>query len=163
MNFTHDDLVTIGSRWLYSSQLCYFVFTEFKVGANFEIPDVIGFRGNYTILLEAKTSRADFLSDRKKYFRKIPWQGMGDYRFFICEQNMIQPEELPEKWGMIWVNNKGNPRKKIGPVGKIYLTENNKWKFEKNEQAEKSMLLSACRRLQIRGLLSEIYTPVDQI
>jgi len=43
-------------------------FKELKT-AGIEIPDVIGFGSGFSIVIECKVSRADFLQDKKKPHR----------------------------------------------------------------------------------------------
>ncbi|BBI90438.1 hypothetical protein HYO65_gp046 [Tenacibaculum phage PTm1] len=82
--------------------------------------------------------------------------GMGDFRFFIAPKGMIKVDELPNNWGLIEVSENGKSRIKHNPFGKgnIYSS----WKRnEKNIIAERQMLYSALRRLQIRNRIDEIY------
>jgi Holliday junction resolvase len=65
--FPHSDLVEIAEKWLLKR--CGFAFTELSTHAQ-EIPDAIGFKSGISILIECKTSRADFLADRKKALEK---------------------------------------------------------------------------------------------
>lgn len=152
---THSELVEIGYKWVMSR--CGFAFKELVTINGFgEIPDVIGFNSYGTFLLEAKVSRADFISDKKKKFRRMPHYGMGDWRFFICEKGLITKEELPPMWGLIEVNEKGRARVRFNPYGKgnIY----SRWKrCKKLERSELNMLYSALRRIHLRGLLDVIY------
>lgn len=83
----HKYLVEIGYKWLLSK--CSFAIKELVTHTN-EQPDVIGFNANGSFVLEVKTSRADFLADKKKPFRLIPSDGMGDWRFFIDPKGLIK-------------------------------------------------------------------------
>jgi hypothetical protein len=70
------------------------------------IPDVIGWTWGNSVVIEAKTSRSDFLNDtRKKNYeykmKKRVWDGTrgkkafaGVYYFYLTYPNMIKPEEL---------------------------------------------------------------------
>lgn len=153
---THSDLVEIGYRWVMSR--CSFAFKELKT-LNEEIPDVIGFRDDGTFVLEAKVSRADFLCDWKKPFRVNPIKGMGDWRFYIAPEGMIQVSELPFIWGLIEVNPKGkvtciyNPFTKI-PTSNIY---SNWIRSPKNRLNEEVVMRSALRRLQLKRVVDLIY------
>lgn len=110
----HKRLVDLGAKWLlkhsptkeiYCSHSGIIV-TEIKSYTN-ESPDILGFaHDDKTVLLEAKISRADFKGDSKKFFRVKPEYGMGDFRSFITPKGLIKPEELPEKWGLIEVDEK---------------------------------------------------------
>lgn len=76
---------------------------EFTGGWCDERVDAILFCSDYSYLIETKISRSDFLADAKKTFRKDPTQGIGDYRYYACPEGLIKPDELPEKWGLIYV------------------------------------------------------------
>ena len=112
----HKKLVKLGADFImknpptkgnmYCSK-CSIAVTEITTFA-VEQPDVLGFANDYnTVLLEAKISRNDFLQDAKKPFRKKPETGMGNFRLYITPIGLIKPEELPGKWGLIEVNEKG--------------------------------------------------------
>lgn len=106
--FTHKQIVDIGYRWLLKHSSCQFAVKEFSFSSRTgEQPDVLGFWQNASVLLEAKVSRADFLCDKKKHFRINPELGLGRYRFYICPAGLIQIDELPFNWGLIWVDEKG--------------------------------------------------------
>lgn len=98
---THDELISKAYRWLLGTMKCMFVLSEIESGFG-ERPDAIGFKWQGSYLVECKANRADFLSDKKKHFRKDPGKGLGDYRFYMCPKGMIQPEELPGHWGLLW-------------------------------------------------------------
>lgn len=113
---THRQLCEIGARFLKRPESanghgCH--FTVIEAACYGENPDVFGVRhgihghGIGTFLLEAKTSRSDFLADRSKPHRLNPEIGMGKYRYYICPTDLIKPHELPEKWGLIYVSQKG--------------------------------------------------------
>ena len=90
---THSELVEIAYKWL-MRQNCGFAFKEIKACTlSGEIPDAIGFKSDCTILIECKTSRADFLADKKKSFRIHPETGMGDHRFFMAQKGLISKDE----------------------------------------------------------------------
>jgi hypothetical protein len=154
MKYTHSELIEIGYKWCLTK--CGFAFKDL-VTIGGEVPDVIGFNSEGTFLLEAKTSRSDFFNDNKKWFRRVPECGMGDWRFYICKKDMIKIEELPEMWGLIEVNEKGKARIKYNPFGKgnIY----SRWKKnEKNSGGERAMLYSALRRIHEKGMMHIIYS-----
>lgn len=125
----HKELCEIGAKFLKRSESgnghgCHFAVIE--PACYGENPDVFGIRhgteGTYefngvtyptgydvgTVVLEAKTSRSDFLADRKKPHRMQPETGIGKWRYFICPTDVIKPTELPEKWGLIYVNSRGH-------------------------------------------------------
>ena len=147
---THDILVKAAGKWLMKFG-CGIVFEEFK-SCNREIPDAIGWKDGYSILIEAKISRSDFLTDFKKPHRIDPEKGMGNYRLFICEKDLIEPEELPVGWGLLYINIKtGKVRKKKCWKGNtVYKVEDyGIIKFNANLEAERRMLISRIRRTML--------------
>lgn len=72
-----------------------------------ECPDAFAWGGSSTQLIEVKVSRNDFLSDNKKLWRKNPSYGIGKYRSYLCPANLIKTEELPERWGLLYIDEKG--------------------------------------------------------
>lgn len=100
-SLSHSELNRIACKWLLSLG-CSIVLSELKTWGTFEIADAIGFKSSYSILVESKTSRANFLADKKKPWRMEPASGMGNYRLFLCQQGIIKPDDLPNKWGLIY-------------------------------------------------------------
>ena len=99
---THKDIVVRAKAWLEAKKHCAVIFTELVHGES-ETPDAIGWRGKYSYLAEAKATRSDFLADKKKPYRYDPNKGMGNFRYYMCPPNIISKEELPPKWGLIYV------------------------------------------------------------
>lgn len=153
---THDDLVKIAEKWLLKTRKCSFAFRELVCNATSEIPDAIGFRDGGSILVECKVTRADFLSDKKKFFRLHGWQGAGTFRMYLCPEGIIKPEDLPPKWGLIWVDGRGKARQIVGPKGNAW-SDSVEFIHESNLRAEHGMMASALRRLHLRGVLPLIY------
>lgn len=151
-NTLHSELVEIGYRWLMYKARCSFALKEI-VNMSDETPDVIGFRGNHSILIEVKTSRADFLADKKKRFRISPEKGMGNYRLFLCPEGLIKPDELPEGWGLLYC--KGKRVKCIVPEEVEYLGKMSR--FNKDLMKEQTLLCSVVRRMHAKKLLQNIY------
>ncbi len=145
LNLNHTELTIRAEKWLVNSVGCNFAFRELGSFSS-EIPDAIGWReGWVSHLVECKTSRSDFLSDKKKWHRRNPDMGMGRYRYMMCPKDLIQPEEVPEGWGLLYVL-----PKTIRKVKKAEIQKN-------NHKAEMTLLVSALRRVHLRGDLSKIY------
>jgi hypothetical protein len=104
---THSELCIEAAKWLIKEMGCPIVLPEAKVYMG-EQPDVIGFfDGGDSILIECKTSRADFKGDKNKQYRWHPNNGMGDYRIYAVTENVIRREdEIPENWGWMYFNGK---------------------------------------------------------
>lgn len=104
---THAELVERAARWLTKTQRCPVVVTEIvTLSVTGESPDAIGWHHGFSHLVECKASRSDFLADRKKPFRVDPAQGMGDYRWYMTRPGLLSPDELPDGWGLLEVNQK---------------------------------------------------------
>lgn len=127
---------------------------------NSEIPDVLGFSAMTSVLIECKMSRADFFKDQNKKHRQ--GKGMGMYRFYCCPIGLIKKEELPEKWGLLYVSETMkvicivNPIKNRGFKDNKYDTQ-----FDRDLEAEQRLMYSALRRLHLRDRIKEIYQPLQ--
>lgn len=151
---THAELVSLAEKWLWR-QGCGVVFAELSTLATPETPDAIGFRTTTSILVECKATRADFLADKNKPFRRDPSRGMGDWRFYLTPKGLVTKDELPEGWGLIEVG-KSVRRTHGGPKGNIWTSGQ---PFVGNKVAEQALLYSALRRLAGHGLLANVYLP----
>jgi hypothetical protein len=99
----HDELAKIGAAWLKRNGFVV-VATDLTALGCRERADVIGFRSQCSATIEAKVSRSDFLADRKKPHREAG--GIGLYRFYICPVDLIAADELPARWGLLYVDGK---------------------------------------------------------
>lgn len=150
MNFTHKQLCEIAEKWLRKRKKQNIVYPTFPVtcteiacfnGQNWnEIPDAFGVNNYESCVIECKISRGDFLADLKKPFRKE--NGMGNLRLYLCPEGLIKPEDLPEKWGLLYVNEKWKVSE-IQEPERITLTP-------KSLMAERQILYSLIRRAGIK-------------
>lgn len=150
---THSQLVDIAHKWVLANASCGVAFKEFKSLAT-EQPDVIGFGSSgHSVLVECKATRSDFLCDKNKPFRVNPELGMGSQRYYCCPTGLISKDELPEGWGLIYVDENGKARKvqSLNPSN-IYLKA-----IPKSDKAEMDVMYSALRRLQLRNRIGEVY------
>ncbi|MCL4639328.1 MAG: hypothetical protein M5Z89_10100 [Olivibacter sp.] len=149
-NLNHKHLVTIAKKWVVGNTACSVAFSETTTAGNNEIPDVIGFGSwAYSVVVECKTSRNDFLFDRKKKCRD-DGIGMGKYRFFLCPTNLISTEDLPIGWGLIYVDEKGKAKTIFNPyrrsIGKLAGRTGGHEGFAQNLYAEHCFMYSILRR-----------------
>ena len=152
----HEDLVNKAENWLKKTMNCGVVFNDkfratTKTG---EQPDAIGFRNNVSIMIECKSSRADFLADKKKPFRKNPVDGIGDWRFYMCPIGMIKVEDLPKGWGLLYATHE-RVYKTHGVPANTQLIRNKP--FIGNKESQESYMYSALRRMVIRNRFDEVY------
>lgn len=113
------------------------VLTEI-VSMSRETPDVLAFHWNSSLIIECKTSRADFAADKKKWFRVHQEEGMGNQRYFMVPEGLVSLSEVPEGWGLIEVDEKKRTR----------VTKQCAY-GQANAKAEVAVLLSFIRRLKI--------------
>ncbi len=139
---THSDLVESAARWLRKEHSI--VITEMSGGwDNPERPDAIGWLGGgITTLIECKTSRSDFLADRKKPSRISI--GMGTFKYYLAPEGVAYAYELPMNWGLLEYKNKRNRPKVVKFARQSEI---------KNWPSEMAVLCSALRR--IGGLRKE--------
>ena len=147
----HDNLTRLGARWL-KKQGFAVVATEISAVGSREQPDVVGFRSTCSAIIEAKVSRADFLADAKKPERKADGAGLGIYRFYICPHGLIAVDDLPEKWGLLYV--RGTTVEDVRrPLGNIWpglgqtVEGWNEFQHEPDLAKERAVLFSIARRL----------------
>ena len=133
----HSTLVATGVRWL--SRKCSVVLYEFDTAGG-ENPDVIGWASSAgSILIECKLSRSDFLKDSSKAVRKNPRTGMGQRRYYLSPPDVIRVEDLPPKWGLLWV-----------VKGQVTVRREARGHAARNLVAEIRFLSAMLRRAQIR-------------
>lgn len=150
----HDQLVKKADTWL-KRKGCI-VRLDDRIKANTlsgEAPDNVGWRDGLSVMIECKTSRSDFLADQKKRFR-VADKGIGDWRFYLCPEGVIQPDDLPEGWGLLWVVGS-----KIIEISGV--PSNAQWwskrPFIGDKHEETILLTSALRRIVKAGYMDAIY------
>jgi len=131
---THSDLVEIARKWLLGKGYAVVLTEIATIG---EEPDALGFNSRCSALVECKASRADFLRDKKKPYRRHPESGIGSFRWYMSPHGLIHPEEIPEDWGLVWVKDGKARIKKNVP----HVTQ------EKSYRHECDILLSVLRRI----------------
>jgi hypothetical protein len=112
-SLTHEDLRKRAIQWLTNTCHCGVVLSEilaYTLGD--EIPDAIGWKHTGSILVECKTSRADFHAQKNKTHVRSGL-GVGMQRYYMVPHGLIQAKDLdavgPEgikesDWGLLWVS-----------------------------------------------------------
>jgi len=98
---THQELTKYAVKWLQGHG--YSVALAELRNISGEEPDALGLSSGDSCLIECKTSRADFLADKKKWHRRNPKFGMGTWRYMLCPKGLLSPDEMPEGWGLLEV------------------------------------------------------------
>lgn len=130
---THAQLIEQAAGWLRKRRHTV-IITDMASAAQ-ETPDAIGWGSHHSTLIEAKASRADFLADRHKPWRRDPERGMGNLRYYITVPGVIKFEELPPKWGLLELTAE-KIRVRVTASGQAC-----------NQWAEQKLLVSAIRRI----------------
>lgn len=163
MTTTHSELCLIAEKFLVKNGFGVVFHDKFKASTTSgEQPDCLGFRNRVSCLIECKTSRSDFLVDRKKKFRLDPSIGLGDWRFFLTPTGLIVPDELPPGWGLLETDGK-RVKKVVGwPTNTDWISGK---PFTGDKQGECDYMYSALRRMVIRGHFKEVYDglPVKEL
>jgi len=140
---THTELVGRAARWLRGTKSCGVVLTELVTQA-FEIPDAIGWKngGRESHLVECKTSRSDYLQDIRHKLPHREGRGMGVYRWFMTPPGLVDPDELPPNWGMLWVYER---------IVRVKHEAVRRSEYHRIKMREIPVLYSALRRVQGEG------------
>ena len=145
----HENLSALGVKWLKRRGFPV-IATNISSYGCLERADVIGFRSTCSVIIESKISRTDFLADSKKKHRTS--DGIGLYRFYICPSNLIKIDEVPDKWGLLYVK-KNKIIEIVCPKGNLWTSSGTnfpdwtKFQHKINIEAERSILFSIARRL----------------
>lgn len=161
VELTHANLSQIAMRWLkrpFGSKGPGCKLSLIEVGGVFngERADAFGYRyGSYagSVVVEVKVSRSDFLIDAKKPHRNGEVLGMGNYRYYMCPEGIINKEDLPEGWGLLWVNSRGHVKVICGHVEHVnsWHAESKRkvlsWRQEANSQRELQLMAHLLERI----------------
>lgn len=139
---THDRIIDTGLRFL--KHQGFWMWLAEPPAACSEKPDIIAWKSGLSLLIECKATRADFLRDLRKPFRN-DGNGMGNFRFYLAPENIINPEELPPFWGFIEVVDDNEVR----VVRNAYRQDCG------NPEGEKTLMYSWAYRMH-RGMRDEI-------
>lgn len=149
---THKELVMRAAKWLTKTRKCSVVVTEFSTSGVMENPDALGWKNaRNTILIECKTSKADFNRDSTKSFRKFWEFGLGQTRYYLTPPGLISVEDLPERWGLLYCHE--NRIQIVHEPDTKAINKDVTW----NESA---ILYSLVRRAVIRGF--DVHSPYSE-
>ena len=110
--------------------------------ASGETPDAIGWkRACHSVVVECKVSRADFLIDREKPFRRKPETGMGCERFYLTPAGLLDAAELPAGWGLLELHNR---------AVEIVCPSSKTLRSARGFRHEMNLLLASLRRVEVR-------------
>lgn len=157
----HSTLCAMAARWLKlpASKVgpgCNVALSECTGSYSGEIPDAIGFRSvgdeQFSVLVEVKVSRPDFLADARKPHRAGETLGMGVFRYYMAPAGLIDPCELPHGWGLVEVSGRSlsvkaghileSRRKELG-----YRKDFSAWRHDRDAERETALLVRMLTRV----------------
>jgi len=120
---------------------CGVVLSE-QACASGEMPDAIGWKkACHSVIVECKASRADFLADSTKPWRRHPETGVGAERYYLAPSGLIGFDELPDGWGLLDARGR-----EIQTVKRSAKNLRSAVGF----QHEMNLLLASLRRVEVR-------------
>ncbi|MYM92368.1 hypothetical protein [Duganella vulcania] len=129
---------------------CTFAVNEAGASEPGERGDAFGVRSVAgdccSVLVEAKVSRGDFLRDASKAHRVQPCTGIGTFRYFAAPVGLIGLDELPDRWGLIEVDQFGHVHVRAGHV-LVARGEQGVWRHEVNLRREWLLLAALLARV----------------
>lgn len=156
-NSLHYELCKLGAKFLMSRKNAEHWHTPNKFAVvelicqGAENPDIWATNGMYTTLVEVKTSRSDFLADKRKYVRSKDAEEkdlqLGNFRYYLCPAGVISVEDLPENWGLLEYDGK-----KIHKIQAAELA----MKVQKLQEEQKYCYTSPRRNAEINAELLEL-------
>lgn len=141
---THSELCILACRWLAKLQRCIHAFADVTTMNVQEFPDAIGYRNSLykiTIVVEVKTSVADFKRDAHKSWRRSAVNGyggggMGRHRYYLVPEGLVGVGDIPDDHGLLYAK----------PDGKIKVVREAPPRDQRDADSELSILSTMLRR-----------------
>jgi len=125
----HKHLKWLGMHWL-KKKTVDLVANEVDFYNAYSIADVVGvnLKRQEIRVIECKSSRADFLRDKKLYGTQTSYFLHAHYSYIMCPVGIISKEEIPDGYGLLYVDEWDNimtvknPRKNTGRLKTLFAT-----------------------------------------
>lgn len=125
----HKKLKVIGMKFL-KTKVTDLVCVEVKYKNIRSIADAVGLnlKRSEVRIIEAKATRSDYIRDKKLMDLEQSYYKHCHYFYIICPENVIQLDEIPKEYGVLWVDNnnevivKRNPTKYTGRLKTQFST-----------------------------------------
>lgn len=138
----HYKLCCEGAKWLNNRPWSGYKYVAVElICASSDNPDIWGTNGFSSAMIEVKVSRSDFLNDKKKFVRQPEnaVHAVGNHRYYLCPKGIINIDDLPEGWGLLWYDK-----------GEISIIKEAAY-LKTYNRGELSILSSIMRREGIKG------------
>lgn len=100
---THDELENRAAKKMVNTWRLPIVLIEPYAHSLSELPDCVGWdwRPMRCIQIECKTTIGDLKGDKHKEHRD--GCGVGRYRYFLCDKEVAQADDIPRTWGLLHI------------------------------------------------------------
>ena len=107
----HRELCNIGTRYIKEIGLIQgnkprFVTLGLEYGG-YEMPTIFAFGDCPSQTVRVKVSRGDLLRDIEKISNINPAELVGEKRFYLCPEGIMEDINLPDNWGLLIYSDKG--------------------------------------------------------
>ena len=137
-NLRHEELLKTAAKFIKNKGLAHFGKSPYVV-CNYndamEPIDVFGFGGSCTQVIKVITTHMELNLDLERAYRKCPKYGVGEFRSYLCPNGLLNKEDIPKNWGLLWCDNKGKIIEILNPQ-----------KQEENKAQEAKIIKSLLRR-----------------
>ena len=101
----HKELKDIAMRWM-KKQVTDIVCPEVEFKNIKCIADVVGinFKRKEVRVIEIKSTRSDFIRDKKLFEEKTTYFYHSHYCYIMCPKNIINIDDIPYGYGLLWVD-----------------------------------------------------------
>lgn len=101
----HKHLKNLALHWL-KEKVTDLVANEVDFCNAYSIADAVGinFKRREVRVIEVKATKVDFLRDKKLFGSKTSYFYHAHYSYIMCPTNVIQPNDLPHGYGLLWVD-----------------------------------------------------------
>lgn len=101
----HAHLKKLGLSFL-KEKVTDLVCTEVDFNNSWSIADCVGlnFKRKEVRVIEVKATKGDYKRDTKLFGEKTSYFYHAHYSYIMCPTNVIQPDELPHGYGLLWVD-----------------------------------------------------------
>lgn len=105
----HKRLKQVALKYL-KEKITDLVCTEVPFGNAYSVADAVGinFKREEVRVIECKSTKQDFIRDKKLFGQKTSYFYHAHYAYIMCPTNIIQPEEVPYGYGLLWVDEHDN-------------------------------------------------------
>lgn len=101
----HKHLKRLALYWL-KEKVADLVANEVEFANAYSVADAVGLnlKRREVRVIEVKVTKSDFLRDKKLFGDKTSYFLHAHYSYIMCPTGVIQPDEVPYGYGLLWVD-----------------------------------------------------------